>query len=89
MALACKASTPEKWSSAVAEQDPTMQQPALALSLALASCAFAQGNLDYPPDCIVLNPHGKADKKVRVLLPDTTLSFIRTAGILWIKEAPF
>ena len=65
-----------------------MQQPALALSLALASCAFAQGNLDYPPDCS-FKAYDKADKKVRVLLPDTTLSFIRTAGILWIKEAPF
>ena len=31
----------------VAEQAPTMQQPAFALSLALASCALAQGNLDF------------------------------------------
>ena len=31
----------------VLEQAPTMQQPAFALSLALASCAFAQGNLHF------------------------------------------
>jgi len=39
------------WSSAVAEQDPTMQQPALALSLALASCAFAQDSAGPPFRC--------------------------------------
>merc|ERR1711972_861845 len=35
----------------VAEQDPTMQQPALALSLALASCAFAQDSAGPPFRC--------------------------------------
>merc|ERR1712088_659346 len=35
----------------VAEQDPTMQQPALALSLALASCAFAQDTAGPPFRC--------------------------------------
>jgi len=37
--------------AAVAEQAPTMQQPAFALSLALASCAFAQDAAGPPFRC--------------------------------------